>query len=76
MAYEKALAALADPLPAAGDEILRVGFDIGFGLHLLDIGSGGEGALVAGEDDGADRRIEFELIKRRAFFGYGPPDAY
>src|SRR6202035_1430951 len=52
-----------DPLPAAGDEVLSVGFDIGFSLHLLDIGSRREGPLIAGEHDRADRRIAFELVK-------------
>ena len=54
------LAALPDPLPAAGDEVFEVDFGIGLARHLLDIGAGGEGLVVAGQNDGADRVIAFE----------------
>ena len=30
------------------------------GGHLLDVGAGGEGALVTGEHDGADGRVQVE----------------
>ena len=58
------LAALRDPLPAAGDEVLGISLNVGLSGHLLDVGAGGEGPLVAGQDDRADRRIGFELVER------------
>lgn len=36
------------------DEGVEVGLGEGQGRHLLDVGAGGEGALGAGEEDGAD----------------------
>ena len=60
---------MRDPLPAAGDEVLEVGLGIGLVDHLLDVGAGGEGLLVAGQHDRADRRVGLEIVERRGQFG-------
>ena len=57
------LAALPDPLPAAGDEVFEVDFGVGLARHLLDIGAGGKGLVVAGQNDGAYRVIGFEPVE-------------
>ena len=33
--------------------------------HLLDVGAGGEGLVVAGQHDRADRLVGFEFVDRR-----------
>ena len=57
------LAALRDPLPAAGDEVFEIDLGIGLAGHLLDIGAGGKGLVVAGQNDRAYRVIGFELVE-------------
>ena len=41
-------------------------------LHFLDVGTGGEGVLVAGQHDRADRRIGVECQKLRAQLVHQP----
>ena len=53
-------------LPALADEVLQRGLGIGAVLHLLDVGAGREGLLVAGQHDRADRRIGVERQQLRA----------
>lgn len=52
------------------DELLSVGLGEGEGGHLLDVCAGGEGALGAGEDDGADGGGGLELAEGVVEFGY------
>lgn len=52
------------------DELLGVGLGEGEGGHLLDVCAGGEGALGAGEDDGADGGRGLELAEGLVEFGY------
>jgi hypothetical protein len=63
------LPALRDPFPAAGDEVLAVGLDVGLVDHFLDVGPGGEGLVATGEDDGGDRRVALQIVERRAEIG-------
>ena len=54
---------LPDPqhrLPALADEILQQGGGMGAILHFLDVGAGGEGFFVSGQNDGADCRVVVE----------------
>ena len=52
------------------DELLSVGLGEGEGGHLLNVCASGEGALGAGEDDGADRGGGLELAEGVVEFGY------
>ena len=57
------LAAARDAVPP-GDEVLLVGRHVGLGLHLLDVGAGGERLLAAGDDDAADAVVGLEGVER------------
>ena len=54
----------ADAVPG-GEEVVEIALRERLGLHLLDVGAGGEGLLRAGDDDAADVRIGLERIERR-----------
>ena len=59
------LAAPRHPFPIAGDEVIQIGIHVAFGLHLLDVGAGGEGLLGTGYDDAADFGVGLEIVQRR-----------
>ncbi len=64
------LAHVAHLLPADGDEVLKENVLIGLVLHLLDVGTGGESLLAAGQDHAADAGIGLECIQRQAEFAH------
>jgi hypothetical protein len=57
------LSQIGDPLPV-GEEVVHIGRGIGLVLHLLDVGAGREGLLIAGHHHGADRRVGIEGLER------------
>ncbi len=56
------LAGRLDALPVAGDEVGLVGMQVVEILHEADIGPGGEGLFIAGDDDAADVLVGFEGV--------------
>ena len=62
---DRRLAAARDAVPGR-DEVLLVGLHVGLGLHLLDVGAGGERLLAAGDDDAADAVVGLEGVERRS----------
>src|SRR5690606_8174895 len=63
------LAAAGDAIPVA-DEVLAVDLHVGLRLHLLDVGTGGEGLHRAGDHDAADRGVRLAGIERLIELGY------
>ena len=53
------------PDAAARDE----DFGVALRRHLLDIGTGGKGALAAGQNDRADRGVALEIVQCRTECG-------
>ena len=48
---------------------LDVGLHVGLGLHLLDVGAGGEGLLRAGQHDAADGAVGLPAVERLVQLG-------
>ena len=60
---DQRLTSCCDAIPR-GEEILDVCVHVRLGLHFLDVGTGGEGALGTGDQDGSDAVVRLEVGNR------------